>query len=196
MIYEVQDHTKTTRSQYLPLMEAGPQEDPDDAQICFWLGRDMWGNQHERSAELLQRYLSLPTSTWGDERSEAMRYLARMQPDKKMLWLDKARLEAPHRREIWLDLAEELHAKSDWLNLFWACTSGIERPSHRKLSRRWSLLGVSAVRPGRHRRMASQRDGPRCGVGKKALELDPGNQRLKNNLDFFIRRREEVREAK
>ena len=29
--------------------------------------------------------------------------------------------------------------------------------------------------------------------GRKALELDPGNQRLKNNLDFFIKRREEVR---
>jgi hypothetical protein len=29
--------------------------------------------------------------------------------------------------------------------------------------------------------------------GEKALELDPANERLKNNLDFFIRRREEVR---
>jgi len=29
--------------------------------------------------------------------------------------------------------------------------------------------------------------------GHKALELEPNNQRLKNNLDFFIRRREEVR---
>jgi hypothetical protein len=29
--------------------------------------------------------------------------------------------------------------------------------------------------------------------GQKALELDPNNQRLKNNLDFFIRRREELR---
>jgi hypothetical protein len=29
--------------------------------------------------------------------------------------------------------------------------------------------------------------------GQKALELDPNNQRLKNNLDFFIRLREEVR---
>jgi hypothetical protein len=26
-----------------------------------------------------------------------------------------------------------------------------------------------------------------------ALELDPNNQRLKNNLDFFLRRREEAR---
>jgi hypothetical protein len=29
--------------------------------------------------------------------------------------------------------------------------------------------------------------------GRKAIELDPANQRLKNNLDFFIKRREEVR---
>ena len=29
--------------------------------------------------------------------------------------------------------------------------------------------------------------------GRIALALDPGNERLKNNLNFFIRRREEVR---
>src|SRR5712664_4030173 len=43
VVYEVQDHTKDTRQQYLPLMELAHREDPDDAQICFWLGRDyMW----------------------------------------------------------------------------------------------------------------------------------------------------------
>ena len=31
--------------------------------------------------------------------------------------------------------------------------------------------------------------------GKRALDLDPGNQRLKNNLDFFIRRRKELKDA-
>jgi len=31
--------------------------------------------------------------------------------------------------------------------------------------------------------------------GQKALDLDPGNQRLNNNQDFFLRRREEVRAA-
>jgi hypothetical protein len=34
---------------------------------------------------LLQGYLALPMGTWADERSEAMRYLARMQPEKKMV---------------------------------------------------------------------------------------------------------------
>jgi hypothetical protein len=54
-------------------------------------------------------------------------------------------------------------------------------------------LAIPAFRPGRHRGVASQRDGPRHGMGRKALEHDPSNQRLKNNLDFFIRRREEAK---
>src|SRR5262249_20757843 len=98
---EVQDLAKPTRGQYFPLMELAHQEDPDDVQICFWLGREyMWKNRREQGIELLQRYLSLPTSNWREERSEAMRYLARLQPDQRMQWLDKARVEAPHRREV------------------------------------------------------------------------------------------------
>ncbi len=65
-------------------MEIAHKEDPQDAQICFWLGREyMWAKQHERGIELLQRYLALPSSTWTEERSEAMRYLAHMQPDEE-----------------------------------------------------------------------------------------------------------------
>jgi tetratricopeptide (TPR) repeat protein len=195
VIYEVQDHSKTTRRQYLPLMELAHREDPDDSQICFWLGRDyMWANRHQEAVELLRRYLSLPTSTWPEERSEAMRYLARMQPDKRMACLDNARVEAPHRRETWLDLAEELHSQADWLNLFWACTNGIEK-THRTGSylddpqcwgfRLYDLAAIAAWHLNVMDRAVEW--------GEKALELDPENQRLKNNLDFFIRRREEVR---
>ena len=60
-MYEVQEPNKPTRRQYLPLMEVAHKEDPDDGQICFWLGRDyMWANQHDRAIELLLRYLALP----------------------------------------------------------------------------------------------------------------------------------------
>lgn len=192
---EIQDHTKGTRSQYLPLMELAHNEDPADSQICFWLGRElMWAKQHERGSELLQHYLSLPTSTWSDERAEAMRYLARMQPDKRMAWLDKARMEAPHRREIWLDVAEELHNQADWLNLFWACTNGIEKTrrtgtylddNHCWGFRLFDLGAIAAWHLNAMDRAVEW--------GKKALELDPNNQRLKNNLEFFIRRQAEVK---
>ncbi|CDX22750.1 Glycosyl transferase family 2 [Mesorhizobium sp. ORS 3324] len=194
-MFEVQDHSKPTRSSYLPLMEIAHQEDPDDAQICFWLGRDlMWANQQDRAIHLLKQYLALPTSNWGEERSEAMRYLARMLPDEKLSWLDKARIEAPHRREIWLDLAEEFHGKADWLNLFWACTNGIDKTyrtgSYLDDANSWGprLHDLGAIASWHLEAMNRAVE-----WGQKALELDPGNQRLKDNLDFFVRRREEVR---
>ena len=199
VISEIQDPGKETRKQYLPLLEIAHQEDPGDSQICFWLGREyMWANQPERAIELLQHYLALPTSTWADERSEAMRYLARMQPEKKTVWLDKARIEAPHRREIWLDLAEELHIQSDWLNLFWACANGIEKTrrtgSYLDDSNCWEfrLYDLGAIAAW-HLDMI-----PRAvGWGQKALELARDGQatRLKNNLDFYIHRRDEQRPA-
>jgi glycosyltransferase involved in cell wall biosynthesis len=195
VMYEAQETNKATRRQYLPLMELAHKEDPDDAQICFWLGRDlMWAQQHDRATELLLRHLALPSSTWREERCEAMRYLSRTQASEKMAWLDKARMEAPHRRETWLDLAEEFHGKSDWLNLFWACTNGIEK-THRTGSylddqHCWGfrLFDLGAIASWHLNVMDRAVE-----WGRKALELDPGNQRLKNNLDFFVRRREEVR---
>jgi glycosyltransferase involved in cell wall biosynthesis len=198
IIYHMQDHSKSTRKQYLPLMEIAHREDPQDHQICFWLGREyMWAKQYEKGVEMMQRYLALTTSTWKDERAEAMRYLARMQPEQKMLWLDKARMEAPHRREIWLDLAEELHGRSDWLNLFWACTNGIDKArqtgSYLDDAHAWGfrLFDLGAIAAWRLNVMDRAVD-----WGSRALELDPNNQRLKNNLNFFIRRREEIRAGK
>ena len=195
VMFEVQDLTKPTRSTYLPLMEIAHKEDPADAQIYFWLGRDlMWANQQDRAVQLLENYLSLPTSTWGEERAEAMRYIARMRPEQSLSWLDKARMEAPHRREIWADLAEEFHGKADWLNLFWACTNGIEK-THRTGSylddpNCWGfrLFDLGAIASWHLNAMDHAVE-----WGRKALELDPTNERLSNNLNFFIQLQEEGR---
>ncbi|RUV39988.1 MAG: glycosyltransferase [Mesorhizobium sp.] len=197
VMFEVQDLAKPTRSSYLPLMEVAYKEDPDDAQMCFWLGRDlMWANRPDEAVQLLERYLGLPTSTWGEERSEAMRYIARMMPHQRLVWLDKARMEAPHRREIWADLAEELHGRADWLNLFWACSNGIENTrrtgSYLDDPNCWGfrLFDLGAIASWHLNAMDRAVE-----WGQMALELDPGNERLRNNLDFFIRRRHEDRAA-
>ena len=128
VMHHLQDHGKEPREQYLPLMELAHKEDPDDAQICFWLGREyMWANQPERGIELLQRYLALPSSTWAEERSEAMRYLARMQPTRRCSgWTRRGskRRIGGRSGSIW---PRNSTAKADWLNLFWACTNGIEK---------------------------------------------------------------------
>ncbi|RAZ89359.1 glycosyl transferase family 2 [Mesorhizobium hawassense] len=188
-------HNETNHEKYLRLMELALAEDPHDSQICFWLGREhMYKNQTEQSVELLERYLKLPTSKWTDERSEAMRYLARMVPEQRASWLDRARIEAPHRREIWLDLAEEFHSRADWLNLFWAASNGIENArrtgSYLDDPSCWGfrLHDLGAIASWHLNAMDRAVEWAR-----KALELDQNNQRLKNNLNFFVGRREEMR---
>lgn len=127
VMYEAQDYAKATRAQYFPLMEVAHREDPQDAQIAFWLGREyMWAGRSAEASRLFRTYLELPHSNWSEERAEAMRYLARVEPDLNLHWLQRAREEAPHRREIWLDLAELFHASGAWPDLFWACSRGLE----------------------------------------------------------------------
>ena len=193
---EVQDHGKETRRQYLPLMEVAHKEDPGRRAdlLLAWARPDV--GESARAGNRTDAALpgAAVRAQWREERSEAMRYLARMQPDETMAWLDKARMEAPHRREIWLDLAEQFHAKADWLNLFWACTNGLEK-THRTGSyiddvhcwgfRLFDLAAIAAWHLNAMDRAVEW--------GRKALELDPPNQRLKNNLDFFMKRRDEVR---
>jgi glycosyltransferase involved in cell wall biosynthesis len=196
LIHHIQDRSKGTRRQYLPLLELAHREDPNDSQIAFWLGRDlMWAGRHAEGAAVMERYLALPGSTWREERTEAMRCLARMQPEKRLDWLDRARRETPHRREIWHDLAEAYHDAADWANLFWACLTGIER-THRTGSYLddpsvWGfrLYDLGAIAAWHLNAMDRAVD-----WGKKALEFDSGNerQRLENNLGFFLRRRDEL----
>jgi hypothetical protein len=148
----------------------------------------------DRALVSFKTYLSLPTTTWADERSEVMRCLAQVDPANKMSWLDKARMEAPLRRETWLDLAEAFHGQSDWLNLFWACTNGIEKTrrtgSYLDDQNCWGfrLYDLGAIAAWRVNVMDRAVE-----WGQTAVELDSSNQRLKTNLDFFLKRREEVR---
>lgn len=197
----VMNHLRTTEAnheRYISLMETALAEDPLDAQICFWLGREyMYGNDAEKSVPLLQRYLDLPTSKWRDERAEAMRFLARMLPDQRAAWLDRARIEAPHRREVWLDLAEHFHSNSDWQNLFWACSNGLRSTwrtnSYLDDRHAWSFrlhdLGAIAAWHLNVMDLAVE-------WGTEAVKLDPGNERLKKNLAFFEALREEKRSCK
>jgi glycosyltransferase involved in cell wall biosynthesis len=197
VMVELQDPGKPTRRQYLPLLELALKEDPTDYQVAFWLGREYaWAGRHDEAVATLTRYLSLPGATWQDERAEVMRFLARVQPEERAIWLDKARLEAPHRREVWHDLAEALHDKGDWPNLFWACANGIERTrrtgSYLDDGHAWGfrLYDLGAIASWHLNVMDRAVE-----WGQKAVELEPDNQRLRNNLDFFIRRRDEQRRS-
>jgi glycosyltransferase involved in cell wall biosynthesis len=186
LIGQMQDLSKD-RGKYLPMLQRAHEEDPHDSQICFWFARDlMYAGLNERSAEKYKAYLALPTSTWSDERSEAMRLLARVEPHRKREWLQKSVAEAPHRRELWLDLAEFFHAELNWLDLFWACINGIERTrrtgSYLDEPAAWGyrLYDLAALASS-HLGLIDQA----IKWGSTALDLVPNDQRLANNLAHY-----------
>jgi hypothetical protein len=187
------------QGRHLGLMELAYREDPNDPGTSFWLARElMAAHETGRAAEMFERYLAMPGAASHDERSEAMRCLARVVPERRMEWLERARAEAPHRREIWHDLAEELHSRADWPNLFWACANGIEKTRSTGSSlddpHAWGyrLYDLGAIACWHLNLMDRAVE-----WGKEALQREQGpeRQRLRNNLDFFIGRRAELRQG-
>lgn len=124
---QIQDRTKDTRSNYLPLMAMATSELPNDSQLSFWYGRElMYANRHDEAIAELQRYLGLETSRWPVERSEAMIYISRMSDSRKFEYLHRALICAPERRQVWVEMARYYYSKQDWHGLLWAAGSGLQ----------------------------------------------------------------------
>ena len=105
VIKHLPDNTKS-RSNYLHLLEKAATEHPDDARLCHYYGRELYfRGQWDKARVELMRHVTMPSSTWVDERSQSYRMIAKMDyhPER---WLLKAAAEAPHRREPWVDLAK------------------------------------------------------------------------------------------
>lgn len=184
---QIQDRTKPTRSNYLPLMKIAHDEDRNDSQIAFWYGRELMWNKNDVEATLvLERYLATPTAKWDAERSEALIYLSRMNPDRSWEYLMRATVEAPTRREVWIEVANHCYAKQDWINLMWAASNGLERTlsqgSYLDRAESWGPaladLGSLAAWNLGWREKAIE-------LCKSAIDLDPHDQRLKNNLTYM-----------
>jgi glycosyltransferase involved in cell wall biosynthesis len=125
IINQIQD-TGKDRNSYFPLLELTCRENPNDSQPLFWYAKELFlRGAHKQAAAKLHEYLDLPSSTWPPERAEAMRFLAKLEPEHALNWLYKAQLEANYRREVWCDLAEYFYNNQDWANCFWACNNGI-----------------------------------------------------------------------
>ena len=66
VLNQLQDRTKNTRSNYLPLLKLAHDEDSADHQVAFWYGRElMYTGHHAESAVVLQRYLHMESALAG-----------------------------------------------------------------------------------------------------------------------------------
>ncbi|MDE7262104.1 MAG: glycosyl transferase family 2, partial [Oscillospiraceae bacterium] len=175
-----------SRAQYLPLLEMAVEEEPEDDRNVHYLGREyLYRSRWDDCIRTLKHHLSMPTAVWRDERAASMRYIAQACEGKGESgegWLLRAVAEAPHLREPYVDLAMLLYRRKDWEGVLWSSGRALaitQRPRTYICeaaawgSLPWDLRTVALWHTGRTREAAE--------AARKALDLEPGNDRLRRN---------------
>lgn len=181
-----------SRSQYLELLEMSVEECPEDDRNTHYLGREyMYRGRWDDCIKTLKRHLSMPTALWKDERSASMRYIAyslymKGSVDEARDWYLMAIAEAPHLREPYIDLAYMLYDRGEWDGVlyFTGCALKIKnRPaSYICESAPWGSLpydlrSIALFNTGRTAEAIE--------AARLALELEPSNERIKNNIKMM-----------
>ncbi|MFA7504271.1 MAG: hypothetical protein WCZ28_06195 [Burkholderiaceae bacterium] len=185
------DATKS-RSQYLDLLELAVKEDPTCPRNAFYYGRELvFCRRPLVAVAALQRFLAMPEATWGTERAAAMRMLGRAcdaleQRDMALAWYRRGTAEAPGEREPWVALAKACYERALWPECFAAARTALaltDRPLvYTSEPEAWGarphdLLALAAHHLGLREEALEH--------GRKALELAPGDERLRANLTFY-----------
>lgn len=190
---QIQDRTKPTRSNYLPLLKMAHDENRSDSQIAFWYGRELMNHNDENNKpeaiNVLHRYLDLPSSKWNAERSEALIYLSKLDTDHGWEHLMMASTTAPDRREVWLEIANYCYTRQDWLNLLWASIHGLDKSRHQGSyldrpeswgSQLHDLGSIAAFHLGWFSKSVE--------LVNEAILASPNDDRLKTNLNFYLQK--------
>ena len=182
-----------SRGQYLPLLELAVMEAPEDDCNRHYLGREyFFYGRYDDCIRTLKAHLLLPSATWADERAASMTYIARSYAAlgnhrEARRWYLLACGEAPWLRETWLGWAEYAYAIADHHSVLYACSKALEitrRPlTYLSDSRCWGSLpydlgAVAAWQLGMKAQAAEW--------GRKAAELEPNNERLQENLKYYL----------
>jgi tetratricopeptide (TPR) repeat protein len=185
------DPTKS-RSNYLELLRAATQENKYCQRMAFYFARElMYTQKWEEGILAAQAYLSNPEATWDHERACIMRMMATAhqaleRPNMAAMWARRACAEVPNCRDPWMTLARIYYAQKDWQGCYTAAMRclGISTDVHvhTRDPAAWGpephdLAALAAYYTGRPDEAIEH--------GKKALELDPGNPRLIDNLAWY-----------
>lgn len=180
------------RAQYLPLLELAVAECPGDDRNMHYLGREyMFYRRWDDCIRTLRRHLAMPTAVWRDERCASMRFIARSyagkgEYDTARDWYLRAIAEAPWLREPYIDLAFLLYSREEWEGVlfFTGCALRITERGQSYIceAESWGALpydlrSIAFSRTGRLREAIA--------AAEAALEREPGNGRIRDNLALF-----------
>lgn len=187
------DDTKS-RAAYLPLLELAVSEDPANDRNMHYLGREYYFHrQWGRAIETLMRHLAMPSATWRAERAASMRYIARCCAalgDERSAahWLVRAAQEAPTQREAPFELTKLYYGIEQWaLCRYWAMRTLHITERDNNYMTDPAAWGSG---PYDYKAVAEWHLGlydEALDAARAALELEPDNQRLQNNVDIIRR---------
>lgn len=183
------DNTKS-RGQYLDLLEMATKEDPNCHRSCYYYGRELTYRSRWLDAQTeLERYLTLPTATWPLERSHVMRMIGsclEKQDKDGLKWFRLAVIEDPSIRENWYDLAMTCYQKHQWIESYAAAKKALEikdnMAQHTGSADAWGFMAYDLVAiAAYHLKLKDEA----IKFGSIALQMQPENQRLIDNLKFY-----------
>lgn len=183
-----------SRGQYLALLELSVKEHPESDRNTHYLAREyMFYNKLDLAIKYFKKHLKMKNSTWDEERSASCRYLADCYFKQNKIKLAEkyykmAIIECSKTREPYLALATHYYKTKDYV----LCSSVLD-----------SLFSIT-------QKSLSYITNPDCfgslpydlksiccyylkqplkaiEFAKKALEIEPNNQRIKSNLKYFLK---------
>ena len=183
------DPTKS-RGQYLDLLQLAVTEDPRCPRNAFYYARELTFHRlWDQAIAALEKYLAMPEADWPNERAYAMRLLGNCHEElgqDGMSWIRRACAEAPNTREPWCELAKIAYRRSEWEECFSAASNALKIKDKQLVYTMdpevWGFmphdyLAISAHHLGL-KELAIQE-------GEIAAQLDPTNERLQKNLEFY-----------
>jgi tetratricopeptide (TPR) repeat protein len=132
----------------------------------------------------------MPEAIWVNERCYAMRLLGKAYDhlgEDGRDWFRKACKEAPNTREPWVELAESAYKRKDWQECYESAKQALTIKDKALVytmnpevwtAQPHDYLAISAFYLGNKEEAITH--------GKIALEFEPDNTRLKENLNYYL----------
>lgn len=186
-----QPDPEKSRGQYLDLLRVSTQENPTEPRNAFYYARELSFRSQWREAIVeAKRYLSLPRANWANERCYAMRVIARSHQglgewSDALKWAREACSEAPDTREPWHDLALCCYRTSRWAEALGAALTCLQVTRREKIytvdplvwgAAPHDLAAIAAYNLGQYALALEH--------AKQAVEIQPDDLRLRQNLEF------------
>lgn len=180
-----------SRGQYLDLLKLSVEENPLEPRNAFYYARELsFRGKWADAIYEVTRFLALPRANWPNERCYAMRVAGKCSQEIRdsegaLKWFRLATSESPYTREPWHDLAQCCYQNSRWAECLGAALTCLSITNREKVYTTeptvWGAAphdwaSIAAYNLGLYA-LATEH-------ARKAVELDPSDFRLRQNLEF------------